>query len=102
MFKSKHIKIQNNQKLKAKFFGLFLILELIDNQAYKLELVKQWSINNIFYIFLLKHKITKKKWIDKKTLEWREILKTIIIRSTMWKVFITLRFLPESQKWAIY
>ena len=37
---SKYIKTKRNQKLKAKFFGLFRDLHLVGSQAYKLELPK--------------------------------------------------------------
>ena len=35
---SKYIKTKRNQKLEAKFFGLFQILHLVEKQAYKLYL----------------------------------------------------------------
>ena len=37
---SKYIKTKRNRKLGAKFFGRFRVLHLVDNQAYKLELLK--------------------------------------------------------------
>ena len=37
---SKYIKTKRNQKLKAKFFGLFQVLYPIEKQAYKLKLLR--------------------------------------------------------------
>lgn len=45
---------------KAKFSGLLQVLNLIDNQAYKLELHLNLRFYNIFYISLLKYNNTKK------------------------------------------
>ena len=50
---NKYIKTKYNRKLEAKFFGPFRVLHLVGSQAYKLELLKQWKIYNIFYISLL-------------------------------------------------
>ena len=50
---SKYIKTKHNQKLEAKFFGLFRVLHPLGSQAYKLELLKQWKIHDIFYLSLL-------------------------------------------------
>ena len=38
---SKYIKTKQNQKLKAKFFGLFRVLHLVGKQIYKFELLKK-------------------------------------------------------------
>ena len=38
---SKYIKTKDNQRLKAKFFGLFQGLHSVSKQAYKLELLKK-------------------------------------------------------------
>ena len=37
----KYIKTKQNQKLEAKFFGLFQVLRPIDKQVYKLEFLKK-------------------------------------------------------------
>ena len=37
---SKYIKTKCNQKLEAKFFSSFRVLQLMGSQAYKLELLK--------------------------------------------------------------
>ncbi len=38
---SKYIKIKQNCKLEAKFFGSFKVLHLVEKQAYKLKLPKK-------------------------------------------------------------
>ena len=62
---SKYIKIKQNQKLEAKFFGPFQILYLVRKQAYKLDLPIKWKIYNVFYVSLLKQNTTKKEWMNK-------------------------------------
>ena len=47
--------------MEAKFFGLFRVLYLIEKQAYKLELLKNWRIHDIFHVSLLEQDITRKK-----------------------------------------
>ena len=69
---SKYIKTKCNQKLKVKFFGVFRVLYLVDSQAYKLELPKQWRIYNIFHMFLLEQNIIRKEQVDEKTAEQTE------------------------------
>ena len=66
---SKYIKTKYNRKLKAKFFSSFQVLHLVDSQAYKLKLLKQWTIHNIFHLFLLEKNITRKGWVNKKIVE---------------------------------
>ena len=62
---SKYIKIKQNQKLEAKFFGPFQVLNLVGKQAYKLELPKKWKIHNVFHVSLLKQDITRKERVEK-------------------------------------
>ena len=69
---SKYIKNKRNQKLEAKFFGLFRVLHLVSSQAYKLKLLKQWRIHNVFHISLLEQDITRKGRVDEKTTEQLE------------------------------
>lgn len=38
---NKYIKIKQNRKLEAKFFGFFQILYLVDKQAYKCKFSKK-------------------------------------------------------------
>ena len=38
---SKQLKAKQNHKLKAKFFGLFWVLQSIIKQAYRLKLLKE-------------------------------------------------------------
>ena len=63
---SKDIKIKQNQKFEAKFFGPFRILYPVGKQAYKLELLKKWKIHNVFYVSLLEQDTTRKGRLDKK------------------------------------
>ncbi len=53
LFNSKYIKITQNRKLEAKFFGPFWILHLVGKQAYKIEFLKKWKISDVFHILLL-------------------------------------------------
>ncbi len=51
----------------AKFFGSFHTFHPVRNQVYKLELLKKWSIYDVFHVLLLEYNITKKGWVDKTT-----------------------------------
>ena len=57
---SKYIKSKRNQKLEAKFFGLFWILHPIGKQVYKLELSRNWRIHDVFHVSLLKQDYIRK------------------------------------------
>ena len=57
---SKYIKMKQNRKLEAKFFGLFRILHPVGKQAYKLDLPTKWKIYDVFYVSLLEQN-TKRK-----------------------------------------
>ena len=56
----KFIKTKRNRKLEAKFFGPFRVLHLVEKQAYKLELSRNWRIYNVFHVSLLEQDTTKK------------------------------------------
>ena len=60
----KYIKIKRNQKLKAKFFGLFWILHPIEKQVYKLDLSTKWKIHDVFHMSLLEQDTIKKERIN--------------------------------------
>lgn len=64
---SKYIKIKQNCKLEAKFFRPFKVLYRVGKEAYKLELLKKWRIQNVFYILLLEKNTTKKGRINQTT-----------------------------------
>lgn len=61
---SKYIKTKRNQKPETKLFDPFQVLYLVKNQAYKLQLLKKWSIYNVFHVSLLKKDIIKKGQVD--------------------------------------
>ena len=63
-FNSKYIKIKQNRKLEAKFFGLFQILHLIGKPVYKLDLSTKWKIYNVFHMSLLEQDTTRKRRMD--------------------------------------
>ena len=67
---SKHLKTKRNCKLKAKFFGLFWVLNPVGKQAYKLELPMKWRIHNVFHVSLLEQDITKKEQVNNMQLEF--------------------------------
>ena len=60
-FNSKYIKIKRNCKLKTKFFEPFRVFYPIEKQAYKLELLRNWRIYDIFHMSLLEYNITRKR-----------------------------------------
>ena len=62
---SKYIKTKQNQKLEAKFFGLFWVLHPANKQAYKLKLLKKYKIHNVFYVSLLEQGTTRKERVKK-------------------------------------
>ena len=57
---SKYIKTKCNQKLEAKFFGPFRVLQLVGKQAYKLELPKKWRTHDVFHVSLLEQDTIRK------------------------------------------
>ena len=57
---SKFIKTKRNRKLEAKFFGPFRVLHPVGKQAYKLELLRNWRIHNVFHVSLLEQNTTRK------------------------------------------
>ncbi len=61
---SKYIKIKQNYKLEAKFFGSFRVLHPVGKQAYKLELPKKLKIYDVFHVSLLEQDTTRKGWVD--------------------------------------
>ena len=63
---SKYIKTKQNQKLEAKFFRPFWVLNPVGKQAYKLELSRKWKIHDVFHVSLLKQDTTKKERVDEK------------------------------------
>ena len=67
---SKYIKTKQNQKLKAKFFGLFRVLHPVGKQAYKFELPKKWRIYNVFHVSLLEQDTTRKRRVDENLTEF--------------------------------
>ena len=61
---SKYIKTKQNQKLEAKFFGIFQVLYPVEKQAYKLKLPRKWRIHDIFHVSLLEQDTTRKRQVD--------------------------------------
>ena len=49
---SKYIKMKQNRKLEAKFFGPFQILYPVRKQTYKLDFPTKWKIHNVFHMSL--------------------------------------------------
>lgn len=56
-----YIKTKQNWKLKAKLFGPFQVLNPLEKQAYKLELLRKDKIYDVFYMSLLEWHTTKKE-----------------------------------------
>ena len=57
---NKYIKTKCKRKLEAKFLGPFRVLHAIRKQAYKLELLRNWRIYDIFLVSLLEQDTTRK------------------------------------------
>ena len=66
---SKYIKTKRNQKLEAKFFGLFRVLYPVGKQVYKLELLKNRKIHDVFHVSLLEQDTTRKGQVDDENIE---------------------------------
>ena len=56
---------RSNKKLDFKINNLFWVIEIIDKQAYRVKLLSNWQIHDIFHIFLLKQAKSKKEKIYK-------------------------------------
>ena len=56
---------RSNKKLDFKINCSFQIIEIIDKQVYKVKLLLNWQIHDMFYIFLLKQAKSKKEKIYK-------------------------------------
>ena len=61
---SKYNQTKQNWKLEAEFFWSFWVLHLIENQDYKLKLLKKWKIYDVFHGLLLENDTTRKGQID--------------------------------------
>lgn len=64
---NKYIKSKCNGNLKIKFFDFFQVFHLIKNKAYKLKLLKEQKIYNVFHILLQEYNIIKNGQVDKTT-----------------------------------
>ena len=60
----KNIRIKRNKKLKWKFFESFKMFDTIENQAYRLDILKRWRIHDVFHVSLLEKIVFKR---EKKT-----------------------------------
>ena len=56
----KNIRIKRNKKLKWKFFESFKMLNMIENQTYRIDISKRWRIHDVFHVSLFE-KIKFKK-----------------------------------------
>ena len=66
---SKYLKTKRNRKLEAKFYGPFRVPNPVGKQVYKLELLRNWRIYDVFHILLLEQDTTRKERVDKKVTE---------------------------------
>ena len=57
--------MKQNQKLEAKFFGLFQVLHPISNQGQKLKISKRKKIHNVFHMLPFKQESNRKKQFKK-------------------------------------
>ena len=55
LLSTKHINIlhQPNKKLSSKFIGPFRVQDAVGTQAYRLQLLLNYRIYNVFYVLLL-------------------------------------------------
>ena len=66
---SKYLKIKQNRKLEPKFFRLFWVLNPVKKRVYKLKLLRNWRIYDVFHISPLEQDTTRKERLDEKLTE---------------------------------
>ena len=63
----KNIRLKRNKKLKWKFFESFKMLNIVENQTYRIDISKRWRIHDVFHVSLLeKVKFKRKKKVSLK------------------------------------
>ena len=62
----KHIKTEQNPKLKHKSLGPFEVIEAFEKKVYRLKLPAKWRIHLVLHVLLLKRSVTRKEAVDQK------------------------------------
>ena len=57
----KNIRIKRNKKLKWKFFESFKMLNIVENQTYRIDISKRWRIHDVFHVSLFEKVKSKRK-----------------------------------------
>lgn len=99
LLNSKYIKTKREKKLKTKLCKPFQILYVVEKQAYKLELLINQKINNVFHMSLLEQDITRKERVEKALPESEKTwsLRSKVTKTIRLKQLLTMQYIVNKQ-----